>query len=115
MFNNMQEDDKLLFSIGWLKQNLINVGDVFTYDYPVWKVTLDFKYEWFICATDEGQALDGVIDHLEEKDSLGLFIYTDAEFETLTKEEQEACTVAGNHCYNLDCEVKCEVVYSVRS
>lgn len=112
---NVQEDEKLLFSIGWLKQNLINVGDVFTYDYPVWKVTLDGKYEWFIVATDETQALDGVIDHLEERHELALFIHEPREFDTLTEEEQEACTTAGNHCHPLNCDVRCEVVYSVRS
>lgn len=116
MFTNVQEDEKLLFSIGWLKQNLINVSDVFVYDYPIYKVTLDCKYEHFICCGNEQDALDGVIDHLEEKKELDMFIHDRDQLEDdFTESEIENMTVAGNHCHFLNCEFRIEEVYNVHS
>jgi hypothetical protein len=108
-------DGSIKSDIDFLKRKIINVSDVFVYNYPVYKVTLDCKYWYYICCNSKQDALDGVIDYLEDKKELDRFIYSDAELEEMSDRERDGVQIAGNHCHELDCSVEIEVIYGVCS
>lgn len=80
--------------------------DDFQYFDNAYKVSLhNYDNKWFgVYASCEQDALDIVVDHLEEKGLTGYF-YNMQEREELEKDgHEDMFIVAGNHCHNLDAE-----------
>lgn len=93
-----------------LKMSIINVADVFVYDYPIWSVTLGGHTHYICCGGSEQDALDGVVDHLEGIKELDFFVYSAEDLEQMEDSEIETLTCVGNHCYYLNCEFKVEAI-----
>lgn len=87
-------------SLELLKKVVIDIEDYFIYDSSVAKVTLGDD-DYFVCADDDAEALDKVIDHLEDTNRHKEYVYDNDEIETFDDIELQNLTCVGNHCYYL--------------